>query len=67
MILYINSKPQEVPDTASTIGKVIDYLRISRQGTGIGLNNRLVPSVEWDKTPVRNEDRLMIISAAFGG
>lgn len=67
MILYINSKLEEIPQNVDTVGKLLDYLKVSRNGTGVGINNRLVTAKDWDKTFLRNEDRVMIISAAYGG
>lgn len=67
MKLYINSDYKEIPDNIHTIGKLIDFLKISRQGTGVGLNNRLIPTLKWDSTSIKNDDRIMIIAAAYGG
>ena len=67
MIIYINSKLEEIPQNVDTVGKLLDYLKVSRNGTGVGINNRLVKAKDWDKTFLRNEDRVMIISAAYGG
>lgn len=67
MIIYINSSPRDIPENCRTVGNLLDFLNIKRGGTGIGLNNRLVPSREWDSTFLKNEDRVMIISAAYGG
>lgn len=67
MRVYINSKMQEIPDSVDTIGKLIDHLGIPRQGTGIGLNNRLVTARDWDATTLSEDDRVMIISATYGG
>ena len=56
-----------VPAEITTIGRLIDYLKISRQGTGVGLNSHLVPNQKWDMTPIRENDSLVIISATYGG
>ena len=67
MNIYVNSKLQVVPKEIDTLGKLIDFLRIPRGGTGIGLNNKLILSKVWDSTPLHPDDRVMIIAAAYGG
>lgn len=67
MLIFINSSSQTVPDDVNTVGKVLDYIKISRQGTGVGLNNRLVPARDWDHTTLKPEDKLLVISATYGG
>lgn len=67
MKVYINSTLREIPDSVNTVGKLIDHLRMPRTGTGIGINNALVPAKNWDTTQLQQEDRILIISAAYGG
>lgn len=67
MIIYINSKPKEIPDDVNTVEKLLEYLRIPRNGTGIGINNNLITACSWNKTVIKPEDRIMMISATYGG
>lgn len=67
MLVFINSQSQNIPDGVDTVGKLLDHLRISRQGTGVGVNNRLIQARDWDNTAIHEEDRIMIISATYGG
>ena len=67
MTIYINSKQTDVPDSVDTLGKLLDHLRIPRKGTGIGINNHLTKACNWDSTFIHPEDRIMMISATFGG
>lgn len=67
MLIYINSQATEVPDNVNTIGKLLDHLHVSREGTGVGINNHLTVACNWDKTEIHPEDRIMMISATFGG
>lgn len=67
MKIFVNSTTKQVPEDVNTVGKLLDYLRMSRQGTGVGINNRLVASKDWDKTPIKEDDRLTVISATYGG
>ena len=67
MVVYINSKLKEIPDEINTVGKLMAYLQIPSAGTGVGVNNHVVSTRNWDSTPVKEEDRIMIISATYGG
>lgn len=67
MIIYINSRPESIPAGIDTVAKVMEYLKISIHGTGVGLNGRLIPSKNWESTKLKEDDRLMVISAAYGG
>ena len=67
MIVYINSKLTEIPDSVNTVEKLLEHLKIPRQGTGVGINNNLITSCSWDKAEIKPEDRIMMISATYGG
>lgn len=67
MIVYLNSEIKEIPEEVDTVGKLLDFFRIARTGTGVGINNRLVMAKDWDATRICPNDRLTVISATFGG
>ena len=67
MIVYINSKMTELPESVRTVEQLLDHLHIARQGTGVGINNRLIKSADWAKTFLNPEDRIMVIAATYGG
>lgn len=67
MIIYINEQPKEIPDDINSIGKLLDFIHVKHGGTGVGHNSRLVKASEWDSTFISNNDRVLIISATYGG
>lgn len=67
MRLFINSKFENVPEEVRTLSELIEYLKIKKEGTGVGINGRLIPSREWNTVPLKEEDRIIIITAAYGG
>lgn len=67
MTITINNKLWVVPTGIDTIADVAEANRIPSKGTAIAVNNRIVRQPQWDSTPVRDGDSLMVISAAFGG
>lgn len=67
MTLFINNNSRNVPDSVRTIKDLLVFLSLPDEGTGVGLNGRLVPSRNWDSTQLKDEDRLMIVTATYGG
>lgn len=67
MNIILNSKSTNVPDHCSTVGEILDFLDISRKGTGVGVNNKLVKASDWDSFKVNEGDSLTVITAAYGG
>ena len=67
MHIYINSEYRDIPDNITTVSKLLDYLKIKTQGTGVGINNHLVVARNWNSAQIKEDDRIMIISATYGG
>lgn len=67
MNVYINSIRREIPDEINTVGKLITYLKIPETGTGVGVNNRITVARNWATTAIQEDDRIVVISAAYGG
>lgn len=67
MNIYVNSEYREIPENVKTVGNLLDYLDIKRTGTGVGVNNRLIVARNWDSVSLQPDDRVTIISAAYGG
>lgn len=67
MKLYINANLQEFPDSVSTVAQLLEYLHIPAEGTGVGINNRVILASDRKSTPLQEGDRVTIISATYGG
>lgn len=67
MQIFVNSNPKEVPDTINSLSRLLEYLNVPLQGTGVALNNKLVISRNWGITTLKPDDHVMIISASYGG
>lgn len=67
MNLYINSKLNNVPDEINNVARLLQYLHIPENGTGVSLNGKLVKAKDRSITYLKDEDSLLIISATFGG
>lgn len=67
MNLYINSKLNNVPDEIDNVARLLQYLHIPENGTGVSLNGKLIKAKDRNITYLKDEDSLLIISATFGG
>ena len=67
MTIFINSQRKDLPDEVNTVSKLLAYLKIPSAGTGVGVNNKSVPARNWEATSLQENDRVMIISATYGG
>lgn len=67
MLVFVNSKATNIPKEVNTVSRLLDFLRIPKTGTGIGINNNIVLAKNWDSTEIKEEYRIIIISASYGG
>lgn len=66
--LRVNGEPREVPD-ALTVRALLAHLGRDpdQSGVAVAVGDRVVRRADWDETPVRDGDRVEIITAAQGG
>lgn len=67
MTLYINDRPEIFKDDEISIAELMLRKGISSQGTAIALNGKLVVRSKWDSQLLADNDKLTVITAAFGG
>ncbi|MFI3301749.1 MAG: sulfur carrier protein ThiS [Rikenellaceae bacterium] len=65
MNITVNNQPQSV--SAQTISSLIEELSLETNGVAIALNNKVIPRSEWSVTPIAEEDKIIVVSAVFGG
>ena len=65
--IFVNSKPVSLPENVTTVSQLLDFMHIPTQGTGVGINSRIIPAADWNATPLKENDNVIIISAAYGG
>ncbi len=66
MKIFVNNKAVEVTDNC-TIGQVIQTQGLSHSNIAVALNNKLVVRNVWEETFVNENDKIIIIAAAYGG
>jgi sulfur carrier protein len=64
--VIINGDPREVPDGA-TVASVVQDVTTTTTGIAVALNDEVVRRAEWTATPVREADRLEVLTAVQGG
>lgn len=67
MTIELNNKTFELPAECRTIHDLVALKNIPQGGTAISVNDRLVRHADWASTELNDNDRVIIISAAFGG
>ena len=66
MIVFVNSKPQELADGATLAG-LLESLGLQRQRVAVEANGALVTRNDWAEFKLKDGDRLEIVSFVGGG
>ena len=66
MNVTVNGSLRELPER-STLDVVVEQDAPSRRGVAVALNGEVVPKASWDRTELRESDRVEILSAIGGG
>ena len=67
MTVLINDNPVNLPNDYMTIADLVKWKEIPSQGTAIAINNKLIKQENWKITNLKDQDRITIISASYGG
>ncbi len=65
MDITLNNKPHSVD--SETLQQLIEELNIETKGVAIGVNSRVINRSVWGETTLRDGDKIVIVSAVFGG
>jgi sulfur carrier protein len=66
MTVIVNGEPHEFPD-GITVASVIAMVTKATTGVAAALNDEVVRRAEWTTTPVRDTDRIEVLTAVQGG
>lgn len=67
MTIYINDKIENISPEIVTVADLLSSRNIPSGGTAVAVNGRLVKQPDWGTAALRENDKVMIISAAYGG
>lgn len=65
MKITINNK--EVDTVCCTLLQLSQELGLPEHGVAIAVNNRMIPRIEWEITPLEEGVAIVVIQAACGG
>lgn len=67
MTVLLNDQYVILPQETMTVADLVKWKDIPTQGTAVAINDRLIKQSQWSVTDLNENDRITIISAAFGG
>ncbi len=67
MNIYINSKPQDVPQESKIAEALLSLDIAGSKGIAIAVNDNVVPRAEWETYALKVNDQLTVIKATQGG
>ena len=66
MNLFINS--EQIISNSTNLYKILEeHLFTSKKGIAVALNNSVVSKPNWTKTELKENDKILIITATQGG
>jgi sulfur carrier protein len=66
MQVKVNGVETSIND-GSTVADLAEINGVGQTGTAIAVNNALVRRANWQSTPLKDGDDVVIIKAAYGG
>lgn len=67
MTILFNDENIQLPNDFMTLEDLAEWKEIPSQGSAIAINDKLVKRDQWSVTPLKDLDRVSVITASFGG
>jgi sulfur carrier protein len=67
MIIWVNQQPQEVVSPISLLQLMKQLNKAEQKGIAVALHQKVIPKERWDRTNLKEEDKITIITATQGG
>lgn len=67
MTIIYNNETLKLPQDNMTISELAKWKEIPSQGAAIALNDTLIKKNSWETTELKDMDKVIVITAAFGG
>ena len=67
MTIFLNDTLTTLPHKQMTLSDLAKWKNLPSQGTAIALNDKLIKQDLWSVTNLNDQDRVTVITAAFGG
>ncbi|RKS74606.1 sulfur carrier protein [Actinomadura pelletieri DSM 43383] len=66
MKVIVNGEPRELPDGAS-VADAVASVTTAGSGVAAAVNDEVIRRSAWEATPLRDADRLEVLTAVQGG
>lgn len=67
MIIIYNDEITKLPNDFMTVADLAEWKNLKNQGTAIAVNDLLISKNKWTVTHLKEQDRVTVITAAYGG
>jgi sulfur carrier protein len=67
VLIYLNNKELKTTNGEFLSKVLLDHELSDRSGIAVALNQEVIPKSEWENTVLKNEDKIIIITATAGG
>lgn len=57
----------KLPEEGMNVAEFINWRGVTGAGVAIAINNRIVSRPKWQETVLKQDDEVVLISAAYGG
>ena len=64
--IFLNDQPISVTENI-TVGELAELRGIGKQGVAMAVNDIFIRQADWEKRILKEGDRVVFISAAYGG
>ncbi|WKX69852.1 sulfur carrier protein ThiS [Streptomyces sp. XD-27] len=66
MTVSVNGEPREIPE-GLTLDRLVAGFTAAPSGVAAAVNETVVPRGQWPSTPLRDGDRVEVLTAVQGG
>lgn len=67
MKIKLNNETIELQHNHFSIKELLELKNIRPNGTALAINGKLIKQGQWDSIQLKENDDIIVISAAFGG
>ena len=67
MKIFYNNVMEDLPEDFMTLQDLAKWKELPLQGTAIAINDKLIKRDKWSVTQLKDNDSIVVITAAFGG
>lgn len=67
MLIFINDEPVKLTCDEMTVSELIEMRNLPQGTSAVAINDRLIPRARHKSHMLHEGDRVVLISAAFGG